>query len=115
MLLELENLQHRALPKQPDCLTVQLYEHQKQDAQWMKDQENLKGGSMRHLWAELPPHPDTPVVGSLVIGSCVRNPLNACRGFSGGVAHRWFAVRAVGVTWSLGGVRKVVPLLPSLA
>lgn len=57
MLLELENLQHRALPKQPDCLTVQLYEHQKQDAQWMMDQEMLKGGSMQHLWAELPPHP----------------------------------------------------------
>lgn len=57
MLLELENLQHRALPKQPDCLTVQLYEHQKQDAQWMMDQEMLKGGAMQHLWAELPPHP----------------------------------------------------------
>eukprot|EP00752_Nemacystus_decipiens_P018364 g16475.t1 len=57
MLVELENLQHRALPKQPACLTVQLYEHQKQDAQWMKDQEMLKGGAMQHLWAELPPHP----------------------------------------------------------
>lgn len=62
MLLELENLQHRALPKQPDCLTVQLYEHQKQDAQWMMDQEMLKGGSMQHLWAELPAHPQAPVI-----------------------------------------------------
>ncbi|CAM9930941.1 unnamed protein product, partial [Ectocarpus sp. 13 AM-2016] len=56
MLLELENLQHRSLAKQPDCLTVELYEHQKQDAQWMMDQEMLEGGSMQHLWAELPAH-----------------------------------------------------------
>ncbi|CAM9295911.1 unnamed protein product, partial [Sphacelaria rigidula] len=40
------------------CLAVTLYEHQKQDAQWMLDQENLPGGTKQHLWAELPPHPN---------------------------------------------------------
>ncbi|CAM9715351.1 unnamed protein product, partial [Ectocarpus sp. 12 AP-2014] len=63
MLLELENLQHRSLAKQPDCLTVELYEHQKQDAQWMMDQEMLEGGSMQHLWAELPAHHLAPADG----------------------------------------------------
>lgn len=62
MLLELENLQHRSLPKQPDCLTVELYEHQKQDAQWMMDQEMLEGGSMQHIWAEMPAPPLAPSV-----------------------------------------------------
>lgn len=44
------------------CLTVQLYEHQLQDAQWMLDQEMLDGGSRRHLWAEIPAHPLAPAV-----------------------------------------------------
>lgn len=44
------------------CLSVELYEHQLQDAQWMLDQETLDGGSMQHLWAELPPHPLAPAV-----------------------------------------------------
>ena len=44
------------------CLTVQLYEHQMQGTQWMYDQEMLEGGSKRHLWAELPAHPDAPSV-----------------------------------------------------
>lgn len=44
------------------CLTVQLYEHQLQDTQWMFDQEMLEGGSRRHLWAELPAHPNAPSV-----------------------------------------------------
>ncbi|CAM9694406.1 unnamed protein product [Ascophyllum nodosum] len=60
LVRELENLQHRALAKQPDCLTVQLYEHQRQATQWMYDQETLEGGTMRHLWAELPPHRHAP-------------------------------------------------------
>eukprot|EP00904_Undaria_pinnatifida_P006227 jgi/Undpi1/2734/HiC_scaffold_14.g06112.m1 len=60
LLREMENLQHRALIEQPDCLTVQLYEHQMQGTQWMYDQEMLEGGSKRHLWAELPAHPDAP-------------------------------------------------------
>ncbi|CAM9658994.1 unnamed protein product, partial [Laminaria digitata] len=59
----MENLQHRALIEQPDCLTVQLYEHQLQDTQWMYDQEMLDGGSKRHLWAELPAHPLAPANG----------------------------------------------------
>ena len=52
------------------CLTVQLYEHQRQDTQWMYDQEMLEGGSMRHVWAELPPHPYAPEVKSSLY-SCI--------------------------------------------
>ncbi|CAN0153840.1 unnamed protein product [Scytosiphon promiscuus] len=66
MLLDLENQQHRSLPQQPDCLTVELYEHQKQDAQWMMDQEMLEGGSMQHLWAEVPLPPSAPSSGHRV-------------------------------------------------
>lgn len=43
-------------------LTVELHEHQLQGVRWMYDQEMLDGGSMRHLWAELPPHPLAPTV-----------------------------------------------------
>ncbi|CAM9167625.1 unnamed protein product, partial [Ectocarpus sp. 12 AP-2014] len=60
LLKVLENVQHEALMKQPDCLTVQLFEHQLQATQWMYDQEVLEGGAMQHLWAELPPHPQMP-------------------------------------------------------
>ncbi|CAM9694657.1 unnamed protein product [Ascophyllum nodosum] len=64
LLIELENVKHGALMVQPECLTVQLYEHQRQDTQWMYDQEMLEGGSMRHVWAELPPHPYAPESGA---------------------------------------------------
>ncbi|CAM9246167.1 unnamed protein product, partial [Ectocarpus fasciculatus] len=60
LLKVLENVQHGALIKQPDCLTVQLFEHQLQATQWMYDQEVLEGGAMQHVWAELPPHPQMP-------------------------------------------------------
>eukprot|EP00903_Cladosiphon_okamuranus_P014611 g13549.t1 len=63
LLKVLENLQHGAVVKQPDCLTVQLFEHQLQSAQFMYDQEMLDGGVMQHLWAELPPHPQAPAGG----------------------------------------------------
>lgn len=41
---------------------MKLHEHQLQGVRWMYDQEMLDGGSMRHLWAELPPHPLAPTV-----------------------------------------------------
>eukprot|EP00752_Nemacystus_decipiens_P018369 g16478.t1 len=63
LLKALENLQHGAVVKQPDCLTVELFEHQLQAAQFMYDQEMLNGGALQHLWAELPPHPQAPVNG----------------------------------------------------
>lgn len=47
------------------CLTVQLFEHQLQAANWMYDHEMLDGGAMQHLWAELPPHPEAPAVSYL--------------------------------------------------
>ncbi|CAM9800879.1 unnamed protein product [Chrysoparadoxa australica] len=53
-LQELESKGHESLLQQPEELTVQLYEHQKQAVQWMLQQEKLPHGSMEHVWAQVP-------------------------------------------------------------
>lgn len=54
LLLEIENLGHPAVEEQPEELTVELYEHQKQGVQWMIEQERLPNGAREHFWAPYP-------------------------------------------------------------
>jgi SNF2 family DNA or RNA helicase len=52
MMIHLENLGHRSCHQVPEKLTVSLLEHQKQNLQWMLEQEALPGICC-HLWAEV--------------------------------------------------------------
>lgn len=70
MLPGLEHLTHCSLPKQPDCLVVQLYEGHNQDAHLMVNQEMLKEGSVQHLWANLSAYRFTEAVLLIIRSFC---------------------------------------------
>jgi hypothetical protein len=52
MMMHLENLGHKSCHQVPEKLTVSLLEHQRQNLQWMLEQEEVPGMCC-HLWAEV--------------------------------------------------------------